>query len=275
MAEQRSESIDGIVNLDRYPLDKPNSKRYAMLLTDARRSLDSDQYCVFPEFLTESAIQQAIRDVNALIGKGYRNVSQRNCYLERTKDERLAADHPKNLFFNAAYDMLAADILPVHFALKHVYYWPAMIDFVAAVTRSDRLYVSEDPYQPVNVLCAGDGDASAWHFDSWNAFTMTLLLQAPDSGGNFELAPCIRSRDDPNYHGVGKVLCGARDRVVSLDRAPGELVIFRGSTALHRVTTVRGATKRLMGVFVYESEPGVIGDPHVNATVYGPRTLRH
>ena len=27
-----------------------------------------------------------------------------------------------------------------------------------------------------------------------------------------------------------------------------------------------------MAVFVYETEPGVTGDPEVNETVYGPRT---
>ena len=33
-----------------------------------------------------------------------------------------------------------------------------------------------------------------------------------------------------------------------------------------------GDRLRIMGVFVYEDEPGVIGDPEVNETIYGRRT---
>ncbi|MCP4334647.1 MAG: hypothetical protein GY785_18490 [Gammaproteobacteria bacterium] len=53
-----------------------------------------------------------------------------------------------------------------------------MQQFIADIVGETILYPSADPYQPVNVLCQGDGDRSAWHFDSDNAFTMTLMLQA-------------------------------------------------------------------------------------------------
>ncbi len=41
----------------------------------------------------------------------------------------------------------------------------------------------------------------------------------------------------------------------------------------HRVSPVEGDTLRIMGVFVYESVQGVVGDPEVNATIYGPRVV--
>jgi hypothetical protein len=54
-------------------------------------------------------------------------------------------------------------------------------------------------------------------------------------------------------------------------REPGSLCIFRGCNSLHRVSPVSGGTLRIMGVLVYETEPGVVGYPEVNETVYGPR----
>jgi hypothetical protein len=102
---------------------------------------------------------------------------------------------------------------------------------------------------------------------------MTLMLQPPETGGAFQLAPNIRDKQRPNYDEVTKVLTGDTTHVVTVPRDPGALVIFRGSTALHRVSEVLGDTPRLMGVFVYEAEPGVVGDPEVNATVYGPRAV--
>jgi len=66
-----------------------------------------------------------------------------------------------------------------------------------------------------------------------------------------------------------EVLGGDRSRVKTVSRSAGELTIFRGCNSLHRVSQVTGKTMRLMAVFVYETEPGVVGDPEVNMTVYG------
>ena len=68
---------------------------------------------------------------------------------------------------------------------------------------------------------------------------------------------------------LSRVLLGDRSKVVSLERREGALVIFRGCHSAHRVTPVAGTRLRQMCVMVYELEPGVIGDPVVNETVYG------
>ena len=57
--------------------------------------------------------------------------------------------------------------------------------------------------------------------------------------------------------------------VSSLTREEGALMMFRGCHSAHRITPVRGSRIRMMGDLVYENAPGVIGDPVVNATVYG------
>ena len=126
--------------------------------------------------------------------------------------------------------------------------------------------------QPVNALCFREGDCSSWHFDSENAFTMTLMLQKPEAGGNFQMSPNTRTDDDQRYDRVRQVLLGETDELVEVARDEGALCIFRGCNSLHRVSPVEGNRLRIMGVFVYENEPGVVGDPEVNETVYGRRT---
>jgi hypothetical protein len=195
--------------------------------------------------------------------------SMRNVYLERSVTEGLPEDHPRNILAAASYRMIGAHILDEQSALKQLYYCDSFRQFVADIVGEISLYPSADPYQPVNVLCHGEGDKSAWHFDSTNSFTMTLMLQAPRGGGVFELAPNIRSESDPNVEELRKVLLGDRSRVRCYDRGEGSLVIFRGCHSAHRVTEVEGPKPRLMCVMVYEDRPGVIGDPVVNETVYG------
>jgi hypothetical protein len=98
------------------------------------------------------------------------------------------------------------------------------------------------------------------------------MIQPADQGGGFEMSPHTRTDEDQNYDYVGQVLSGQRDdTVLSIGREPGALCIFKGCNSLHRVTPVHGDTLRIMGVFVYEFSPGLMGDAEVNATIYGPR----
>ena len=262
-------SIGKTIDLSRYPLDIPDSVDYRSLIFARRAELNNQQYCVMPGFLRDAQRRKIVTAVESRQQHTHRADSDRNVYLERTRTATLSDGHPKNIFARGCYNMMGAHLLEDNSPLKGLYYWPPMQQFIADIVGSPTLYPSDDPYQPVNVLCQGNDDRSAWHFDSSNAFTMTLMLQAPESGGDFEMAPNTRSDDDPDYAGVAKLLLGDESKVVKVSRAEGELVIFRGCDSAHRVTPIAGSRLRLMCVMVYENEPGVIGDPIVNKTVYG------
>ena len=146
--------------------------------------------------------------------------------------------------------------------------------FLAKVLGYPRLHPNADPYQALNVIVYEPGEQSDWHFDPDNDFTVTLLLQEAEKGGGFSLVPDIRSAADENYDGVARVLAGDETGVVTVARPPGSLVVFRGHDSLHRVATVGGARNRLVVVMCYEDRPGVVGDPAVNAAIYGPRVAR-
>ncbi len=266
-----------IVNLAAYPISDPASPRRAEAIGRFRSELDERQYCVLPDFLLPRRCDDLVAEVRQRLPNAYANSSRRNCYLQRQGDPGLPEDHPANLMFEAGYRMLAYDLFEDGSLLRQLYTWEPLRRFVADIVGKEALYLSDDPYQPANVLCYGTGDRSAWHFDSTSAFTMTLMLQAAEAGGDFKIAPHTRSEDGGDdadkMQKLRSVLTGDETHVVTVPREPGALVIFRGCTSVHCVSPVEGTTDRLMAVFVYEDEPGVIGDPEVNRTVYGPRTV--
>jgi len=265
-------SIADVVDTAAWPLDRPDTPEYAAAVARLRGDLARDQYCVLPGFISPAALAETVAEVQALVPQAYANRSHRNCYLQRKPDASLPAEHPRNIFFDASYRMIANDLFAADSPLQRLYHDPSVMRFVADIVEAPALFPSADRFQPVNVLCYAPGDNSAWHFDSSNAFTMTLMLQSAERGGEFEIAPDTRTDADPMYEDLAKVLKGDRARVKVVPRHPGALVIFRGCNSVHRVTTVEGGRPRLMAVFVYEDRPGVTGDPEVNETVYGPRT---
>lgn len=261
-----------VINLDAYPiLDAGNPKR-AAIIAQCKADLDSKQYCVLPDFILPEARKAAVEQALAVEHLAHLNCANRNCYLQRSEDPSLPQDHARNVFLSASMRMLACDLLPPDSPLKVLYHWEATKRMIAEIVGVEKLYDNEDRFQPVNTVIYHDGDRSAWHFDSVNAFTMTLMLQAPEEGGKFEMAPHTRSDDDQNYGYVGKVVRGeVPEDTVEVGREEGALCIFRGCNSLHRVSPVEGDRRRIMGVFVYENEPGITGDREVNETVYGPR----
>ena len=273
MNQPQGMSPEAVINLDDYPIAHDGPERRA-LVKRLRSDLDAHQYCVMPDFFQPEAIAKAVVQAKELRPLAYDNNARRNCYLQRRTDPALPPDHPRNMLFESSTRMIAYDLLPTDSPLIAFYQWKETRRFVAEIVGIERLYDNEDTYQPANVVCYENGDQSAWHFDSVNAFTMTLMLQAPTYGGEFELVANTRSDNDQNYNYVRAVLKGEHpEDAVKVARTPGALCIFRGCNSLHRVSPVEGDEMRIMGVFVYETKPGIKGDPEVNRTIYGPRAV--
>ncbi|MCP4766286.1 MAG: hypothetical protein GY875_08430 [Gammaproteobacteria bacterium] len=270
--EQKMLALDpcDVINLDAYPITDTSSSAFAALVERLRNRLDAQQYVVLPNFIRPAAREQAVAQIQDLLHLAHHNTTFRNCYLEYQTAPSLPDDHPKNILKAGSNWILAADLLPTYSPLKTIYYWENTMQLVSGIV-GDKVCAFEDPLGSVNALCLKRGDHSSWHFDSDNAFTMTLMLQAPERGGKFEMIPNLRTDEDPRYEQVSSALLGNQDDVVAVGREEGALCIFRGCNSLHRVTPVEGDSLRIMGTFFYENKPGVVGDPIVNETVHGRR----
>ena len=223
---------------------------------------------VLQGFFTTEAIDTVVSQSLGQKDDVFYAESTHNVYLT-DPDPTLADDHPFNRQVTSSKGLIADDQIPADSLLRDVYNDDKFKAFLATVLGIDELHPYADDLSSVNVHFADDGRELGWHFDN-SAFAVTMLLQAPVAGGVFEYVPFVRDADsgEMGFETVGSILDGTH-RVQTLSFSPGDLVLFRGRNALHRVTPTQGETTRLLVVFAYNDQPGVKLSDSALATFYG------
>jgi predicted 2-oxoglutarate/Fe(II)-dependent dioxygenase YbiX len=153
--------------------------------------------------------------------------------------------------------------------LRTLYEAQDLRSFLASILGEDKLYPYADPLSSINLHYASEGQELGWHFDN-SSFAITLLIQSPQAGGQFEYVAKLRnaSQGDMNYPGVDQVLKGELE-TQALAMSAGDLVLFRGKDALHRVTPTQGDTTRMLVVLAYNAEANVALSESARMTFYG------
>jgi hypothetical protein len=186
MSDMREQEI---VNLDLYPVDDATNPPRNAFIEQARNNLESNLYCTLPGLVRSAAIEAMITEATRLEAGTNHNNSLRDCYLHQQIDADLPESHARNLQDRSSTRMIPYDQIPEASTLKTFYQSDAIREMVAEIIGVAELFSNEDPYQPANYVCYQSDDESSWHFDGDNAFTMTLMIQAADIGGDFELLP--------------------------------------------------------------------------------------
>jgi hypothetical protein len=183
-------------------------------------------------------------------------------------DESFPLDHPQQWLGDYALGAVAYDLFPADSPIRQLYEWDRLNALVAALLELDVVYPYADPLGALNLAVMDDGDQLQWHFDQTD-FVVSLAVQGADIGGDFEVAPQIRTADDEHYDDVARVLGGAREDVVTLPMTPGTLLVFAGRHSLHRVSPIRGATSRLVALLGYDTKPGTMSSDLLKEVRYG------
>ncbi|NND76030.1 MAG: 2OG-Fe(II) oxygenase [Ilumatobacter sp.] len=233
-----------------------------------RERLDADGVLVLRGFLPRKVVDRVVAESSGREREAHYTRSTHNVYLTPA-DPELAPDHPFNRQVASSKGLLADDQIPADSPLRDVYADPTLRGFLCAVLGIDGIHPYDDDLSSINVHFAAAGQELGWHFDN-SSFAVTMLLRAPDAGGVFEYVPDVRDADagDMGFDRVGAVLDGTTP-VATLDHAPGDLVLFRGRNALHRVTPTEGTTTRMLVVFAYNAEPDVGLSESALQTFYG------
>lgn len=254
------------IDLDRYPIGA-DGDAYRDLVADIRGQLAEDGCAVMPGFIREDRLDDLVAEADAVAANGHRSFNRTNAYF--TKDDpSLPAGHPLRRFFGRSNSFVPADNFGEDSILRAIYEWPRFPTFIQAALDEDRFYRYADPLADVIINVVEAGDGFPWHFDT-NNYTVTLSIQNGITGGAFEYCPNLRAADDENHAGVAEVLDGGRDPVRTLNLQPGDLQIFKGRYALHRVTPVAGARRRYVGIFSFVGEPRMVGSPERTRQLYG------
>ncbi len=261
-----SADIRKILDLDRYPVDNPSETREA-LIAQAREALQRDGCAVFKGFARPCAIDALVHECDRVAVHGHRNFNRTNAYFTQDRHD-LPAHHPLRRFYDRSNAFVPADNFGQDSLLRSIYEWPAFAPFVRDALDEQRFYRYADPLADVIVNLAEQGNGFPWHFDT-NNYTVTLAIQNAESGGDFEYSPYLRTSTDENYAGVEAVLDGDPKLIRTLRLEPGDLQIFKGRHALHRVTALAGNRPRYVAIFSFAEEPGMVGSPERTRQLYG------
>ena len=268
------------IDLERYPIDEPDSSRYVSLVDDCRSQMQDLGCCVLEGFLrSRVAAEMALltKDLEA-----HHRQHEPSAWGDPPPPE-LPADHVHRRRFSEDIHAVAGDQFSVEHPLRRLYESESVRLFLAAALGIESLHRFADPYQDVNVVKIFDGGSHAWHYDL-SDFVVTILLQKPDEGGQFEFAPFIRGEVIPGvvggrdgrvweerYEDVEQLLAGTWPDSHCVDLEPGTLMLFNGVRSMHRVRAVRGATPRMVSVLSYDRKPDFRSTEAINVKLYGQR----
>ncbi len=254
--------LDQIINPTRYPIDSGDFRN------DCKTKLDNSGALVLPGFLQKQAVDLIKKEGADHQHLAYFTQSAHNVYLSPA-DSNFDAEHPRNRKVVSSKGCITTDQIPQNSALTSLYQAQSFRDFLCAVLSVDALHEYADPLSSINLHYASEGQELGWHFDN-SSFAITLLIQPPESGGEFEYVKDLRNAEtnDMNYDGVAAVLDG--DTVPEkLHLTAGTLSLFRGRNSMHRVTPTTGNQTRMLVVLAYNTEPGISLSESARKTFYG------
>ena len=256
-----------LLDLARYPLLDPDGAVMRDVLRESRARLRATGACEVPGFLSAPGLAAITADGDRLAQRAHRSEGVGTAYLE-VPDFSLPEEHPRRILGAAAVGVVAYDMFPADSPLRQLYEWDPFMRFIEAVLERGTLYRYADPLGALNLAVMGEGDQLQWHFDQTD-FVVSLAIRDAERGGDFEVAPHIRSADDERYPAVHRVLSGDRTDVVRLPMTPGTLLIFAGRHSLHRVSPIHGRTARLVGLLAYDTQPGTCSTEILRLARYG------
>jgi hypothetical protein len=260
-------ALADLIDLDRYPIHELDGAAAQELVDECREALHAEGACRLDGFVRSDAVELMANEARTLAAEGYPNDAMHNCYFDDEIDESLQQDHPRRIMVRSAQKAVAMDLLPEDFGSRRIYASEEVLAFVTAALEKDVLHRSADPLDGVNMTVYEEGDELGWHFDQ-SEFSVTLMIQRSEGGGDFEYAPMVRTPDDERYDAVRSVLLGETSPKL-LASEPGTLAFFRGRFSLHRVPPVVGATPRMNSVLTYSVEPGHVLSGMAQRMYYG------
>tara|TARA_B110000503_G_scaffold86569_1_gene131724 strand:+ start:4990 stop:5769 length:780 start_codon:yes stop_codon:yes gene_type:complete len=254
--------LSQVINLATHPI---HNTKYEQA---CKQQFDKDGVLVLKQFLTPAALTAVVDEGKNKQPLAFYTKSGHNVYLTQT-DSNFSNDHPHNRWVQSSKGCITDDQINLDSPLRALYDAPELRSFLASILGEEKLYPYADPLSSINLHYASEGQELGWHFDN-SSFAITLLVQSPKAGGQFEYVTKLRDagQGDMNYPGVSQVLKGEVE-TQTLAMSAGDLVLFRGRDALHRVTPTLGDTTRMLVVLAYNAEANVALSESARMTFYG------
>lgn len=254
-------NLETIVNLQLHPIQDSG---YSIRCKD---QLDHKGALVMKEFLnpeTVKILQAEAREVQPL---AYFCRQNHNAYL-LDPDPDFPQEHIRNLEQVSDKGCVPHDQIPNHSPLRTLYEWSDFREFLECVLDVS-VYPYADTLSSININYYERGQQLGWHYDN-ASFAITLMVQAPEEGGEFEYLDEVRNREagEQGYKETAAVING-KLQPKTLAMGDGALVLFRGRNSLHRVAPVVSDQERILVTLNFNTEPGVMLSELVRMTFFG------
>ncbi len=253
------EEMNKLIDLDRYPIDRLNSKGGQLLVARCRSDLDGHAASTLPSFIRQAEITNLVEEAEGLVEIAHRYVGDSVTFYEEDDIGCSDTDSLESAVRSARHPNRYCQILnyqiPNHSDLRAIYLWPPLTEFIRQVLNVEHLFLSQCPHLALTMKVAYEGDTDGWHYDP-NDGVITLVLQTADNGGEFEYAPNIRNKIDQNYAGVDRLFKSPDVEATRPILEPGTFTFFNGRHSMHRVRPV-GSTRqpRIVSIFSFDQRP--------------------
>ncbi len=257
--EVSAQDMKKLIDLDRYPIDRLNNKPGQLLVAQCRSDLEDSAAAILPSFMRQSAILKMAKEAESLVQIAHRYDGDRAPFYDVDDNERLDDDSLESRVRSARHPNRYCQILnyqiPNSSDLRAIYLWPPLTEFIRQVLNVEHLFQSQCPHLALTMKVAYEGDTDGWHYDP-NDGVITLVLQTPDNGGEFEYAPDVRNQNDQNYAGVDRLYKSPDVEAIRPTLEPGTFTFFNGRYSMHRVRPV-GLTRqpRIVSIFSFDQRP--------------------
>jgi hypothetical protein len=259
--------IGALLNVTSYPLDRLDSPEGQALVARCRADLAATGMFNLPGLVRPAALAAAVAELTPLLANGAFRHARKHDIWFGAPQPGLPADHPARRQVETSNRTVTGD-RTLGTIIRRIYDWPPLAAFLAAAMDKPVLFPMADPLACLNVMGYGEGEELNWHFDR-SQFTVTLLLQNPEAGGEFEYRRNLRSAEDPNYDGVARSLAGQDRDVRSVKLTAGTLNVFAGRNTAHRAAPSRGLRDRIIAVMSFVEQPGVMFSAQERIGFYG------
>jgi len=254
--------LEDLIDLDAFPIHDLTSPKRAELVAQCRADLADDGCSHVADFIRKEAVQK-MRDEALRLLPMATTADDYNTPYFGPDDPSLPEDHPKRYFQTRSSSYINSDLLETDSVLRKIYDSDVFVHFFAECVNVGPIYRWADPLgrNPYSVM--QNEDYFPWHF------TVSILVQEAQQGGDFEYCPYVRSVENENFAEVKKVLRGDRERVKVLKLRTGDLQLFRGRHSMHRVTRTLGDQPRIIALPTYHTNPYLMNRPHHAKVLYG------
>ena len=179
----QSSRPEELVDLDRYPVDRPGSREYRALVGRLREELGSKGCAVLKGFVRGERLAQLVAEADRVAPEAHRSFNRTNPYF--TQDDRSKPEsHPIRRFYERSNAFVPADNFGPDSPLRGLYEWNAFAPFFQDALDEEAFYRYADPLADVIINVVEPGSGFPWLSRTRTVIVLSLSSpSSPSSGG--------------------------------------------------------------------------------------------